>query len=158
MPEVKYDATKHPKMLIDLMSQGKLDCHVCGAAGISSDTLYRWIRDNPEFKAAHKLGVQLAEEWWVEQGASGLIPAPIWQRIMTVKFGYAGERTVRLRGLSKAKTYNDQTAAVAKLSRMGIITPGEASVITNTIQTAATINEKTELAKDVAELKELVKK
>lgn len=147
----KYDPKKHPKLLLELMSQGKFDCTFMGKVGVVDDTFYRWRKNYPEFKEAHKLGMKLCEDWWIEHANE--YPAPVWQRIMTVKFAYAGERSVKLKGFGRAKTFNEKVEALQKLARKGIITPGEAALLHNMISTAASINEKTEVARDVEELK-----
>ena len=55
----------HPELLLQLMSEGKLDCEIYAALGIKKDTFYRWRREQEDFLSAFELGLPRCEAWWV---------------------------------------------------------------------------------------------
>ncbi len=57
----------HPEQLLELMTQGMLDCEIYAAMGLKKDTFYRWRREQPDFQEAFEIGLPRCEAWWVSR-------------------------------------------------------------------------------------------
>lgn len=62
-----YDKDFHPKNLLELMTQGMLDCEIYSTWKIGKATFYRWVDQYSELKEAHEEGKEQAEAWWVKR-------------------------------------------------------------------------------------------
>lgn len=86
-----YDDT-YPQKLIDMMSEGMLNCEIFAAWDIHKDTFYQWMYDHPEFKEAYEIGKPKCEAWWVRNGRDGATKGgkgfSYWVAIMNNKFGW----------------------------------------------------------------------
>ena len=63
--------------LVELMASGLSKKEVASELGISRDTLYRWMKDHPEFGTAIKEGLDRSEAWHIgaiRMGMMGKIP------------------------------------------------------------------------------------
>lgn len=69
--EPTYEAT-HPERVLELMTEGALDCQIAAKFGIAERTLSRWKDDHEEFKEAYAIGFPRCEAWWIEWGMKGM--------------------------------------------------------------------------------------
>lgn len=105
--------TSHPELLLQLMSEGKLDCEIYAQMGIKKDTFYRWRNEYPEFKEAFELGLPRCEAWYVEKCRD------CWMRgddkgfkyfigIMNNKFGWGKDEAAKGNTINNNLTINGQ--------------------------------------------------
>lgn len=161
-PDQIYDAEKHCKLVIDLFSEGKGQAAFCSEVGITRTTFNDWQDKHAEFARAVSLAEAKSLAWWEEQGRKGVnaekFNAGVYQIMMTNKFRYTRERTMQVKGLSKAKDANGKMKVVEKEIEAGSLTASEANALASIVATGATVNEKTSVADQVKELMSLVKK
>ena len=81
---------RYCREVIEKMAEGEFDCNICADWEISADTFYRWRRENPEFKEAHKIGIAKCESWWIKNGLADNVNFKFWIALMKKKFNYAG--------------------------------------------------------------------
>lgn len=62
-PQCKYKP-EYCEMLVNHLKQGLSVQTFGGTIGVVRSTIYEWINTIPEFKEAHELGLQLAQEWF----------------------------------------------------------------------------------------------
>jgi len=90
----KYN-DERPAQVIEMMSKGLLDCHICAQWGISRETFYEWVRTKPEFKAAYEEGIAKAEAKFLQFAMERMEAGDdkgykYWISIMNNKFGSSG--------------------------------------------------------------------
>ncbi len=74
------------------MNSGYTDVAICAHWSISRDTLYRWLKEKKEFKAAYDIGSPKAQDCWEKLGTKGMLgeirgfQASQWDRLMRAKF------------------------------------------------------------------------
>lgn len=94
----KYNPDIHPKMAIELMSEGKSRSQVYAEIGVALSTFQEWERIHPEFQVALKEGYKLAKAWWEEKARIAVekhdnkFPATLWMMNMTNRFGYVSSK------------------------------------------------------------------
>jgi hypothetical protein len=64
LSEYKND---YPDKLLQLMSDGRLDCEIFSELNLSKSTFYRYLKEYPEFKEAYEQGLPRCESWWVRR-------------------------------------------------------------------------------------------
>ncbi len=87
-----YDPRFHIPSLEKLMREGKTDAWIYSEWNVSADTFYRWLREYPELKETHQIGLQHCEKYWetlgMEMMASGENKKfSFWIAFMRRKFG-----------------------------------------------------------------------
>lgn len=55
-------------LVIEYMSQGDSKVSVAAKLGINRDTLYDWVKTNPDFSDSIKRGLDLSQAWWEDLG------------------------------------------------------------------------------------------
>ena len=58
--------------ILDHMEKGYSKDSVAGMLRISRDTLYRWIKEYPDFSDTIKLGEELSRVWWEKQAIDNI--------------------------------------------------------------------------------------
>lgn len=92
----EYDPNYHPKRLLELMEQGKLNIHIIASFKITEKTFYQWLKEHPEFKEAYDIGLPMVHSAWLQKGEEYMEsdrdkPFRYWCKVMDVKFNYAKE-------------------------------------------------------------------
>lgn len=88
----KYKAEMCERVL-ELYKNGESDAEVAVALDISKQTLYKWIKDKPDFAIAIERGKTLSECWWQKLGRAGAsgkvnIQARVYIANMKNRFGW----------------------------------------------------------------------
>ncbi len=86
------------KDLVNMMAAGKKDCQIFAEWGLGRATFYKWLREIPEFKEAHDIGLELAEKWWEDEGKRLMLSGDskafnFWIAFMNRKFGWSKNNT-----------------------------------------------------------------
>jgi len=94
----KYNR-KFCKTVIEKMRKGDSVVSCCAEIGITKDTFYRWVKEQPEFSDAYRMGMVYAESWWeaigkagalgMEVGKNGRVQPGIYAFFMKNRFGWA---------------------------------------------------------------------
>jgi len=71
---ILYNKVKHPKLIVDMMSQGASKTAVAAAIGITPKTLRNWAKDarNEGLQEAIELGMAASQAWWEKLGRDGI--------------------------------------------------------------------------------------
>lgn len=84
-----------PERAKAMMADGFSKEAVAGEFNVSEETLYKWIRERPDFAEAIKEGDKLSHKWWEDRGReacsdplNGLFNATVWIMQMKNRFGY----------------------------------------------------------------------
>ena len=83
------------KQLSELVAQGYTVTRICAEWGISRDTYYRWMKENPDFAEASEIGDAAREAWFEQVGIAGMtgqikgFNATVYLGFMNNKFGWA---------------------------------------------------------------------
>lgn len=97
-----YNSEFHPKELVRMMEEGKLDCEIQAAFDISPSTFYRWKREHEEFREAHEKGLPKAE--------TRIVIEPLRQMALVGETGKGQYKAIS--HLARNKFGHDQQAAV----------------------------------------------
>lgn len=153
--------TKYDPAFIDrlpeLYAQGMSHVEVATELGVSKARFYDYMDKYEEFRDAVKENVSLSEGWWASQGRSNLENPKfrdiLWSMNMRNRHGWGEKRKVQIRGFAKAKTPNEKMNCIHEAVERGDLTAEEATQFASLVNTTASVNEKTELAAEVEELK-----
>lgn len=125
-------------------------------------TIYEWREKYPEFDAAIREGQKLGETRFEMLGVDNLpnknFNAILWSMLGRKIYRVAETRTVKIPGLDKCKTYEEEVNCIRNAMAKGKITPKEASEASNIIATKAKMYELTEAKKLLEEMQATVGK
>jgi len=152
----KYKS-EYPELLIKTFEGMGDICHFCVKVKIGRATFYEWLKAHPEFAEAYSKCQEIQEVLLMDAGIKGMqygsdFNYSAWQLFMRNKCGYTAERRVKL-NLRACKTADEKVKVVEDEVSDGKFTASEARALTEMVNTSASIHEKTEVAKDVEELK-----
>lgn len=162
--EVKYDPEVHPKLLVDIFTEGQDICSFCVEAEVVAATFHRWVHQHEEFRIAYAHAKEVAYQWWMRKGIEGMSTPgfnhAVWNIFMRNRFGYTDVRKLKVKNIHKAKSATERHDCVTKMIGGGEVTASEANALANFVKTGAEINQMTNVVADVEKLKEslLVKK
>ena len=153
----------YPDLFIKLCKEGKGIADFCIKADIVRSTFYEWVDTFPEFREAFHKGKNHTESILTEMGMQGVVGvhekfnATAWSILMRNKCSYVEHRKVAI-DFTGCKTADEKMQVLNERVAQGRLTPKEAKDYADYIKASAEIHEKTELVREVEELKELVKK
>ena len=58
--------------LVELMAEGRSKTAACAELGITTETLYQWAKNKPEFSDAVKRAEHACAQWWEEKGREAM--------------------------------------------------------------------------------------
>lgn len=101
--------------LLDLMSEGLLDCEIYAQWSITKETFYTWLREKSDLKEAYDQGIQICEAWWVGQMRRCFLERDdkgfkYCIAIMNNKFGW-----------EKGSKQSDQTVTNVTINQMNVL-------------------------------------
>ena len=86
----------YPKILLDLMKDGKKGVHLHAHFGINRKTFLEWRKKYPEFEEAYEIGWEECEKWWEDFGRMKMLEGDekgfkYWISYMNKNFGWANK-------------------------------------------------------------------
>ena len=156
----KYSSKLIPK-IHEYASQGMHVREIANKLGIHFTTIYNWAKKHDEFRDAWDLAMQASASWWLSYTRDNLdnkfVKDRLLQFMLMAKFGLKDTHTNKLPELRDCKTHVEKCDVVTRALADGVINADEASKISNTLATAAKIEEVTELRQKLDELEEKLK-
>ncbi len=159
--ESKYDPS-YPQLFIDICKAEGSICDFCAQLEIARGTFYNWTYEYPEMKRAFDLGKEITESFLTREGIRGMkmgkdFNATAWSILMRNKCSYVEHRKVGI-NFTGCDTPEEKMKLLDERVMQGRLTPREAKDIAEYIKISAEIHEKSQLAQDVKDLKEMVSK
>lgn len=148
----------YPALFVDICKKGGSICDFCVKVKIHRATFYEWVSAHPQFKEAFHAGKEFTEQNMLKIGMDGMkgkyekFNATVWSILMRNKCGYVEHRKVAI-DFTGCKTADEKMDVLNERVREGRLTPKEAKDYADYIMASAAIHEKTELVKQVEELK-----
>lgn len=141
---------EHPKLVIEMMREGKPMVAVCAAIGISKPTFYEWLANYPAFRSAYKFGKSLSEAYWWDKAENALHEKDFnfngLKFIMANRFGTGNTRKVRADWL-ETKDLIGSFKRLATAHDEGDVSLEELQVGAKVLLDLASIKEREELEK-----------
>lgn len=157
---VKYDEKIHIPHLIDIFSWGGDISTFCSKCEINRSTFFMWVKSHKKFKEAYEYAEELARDIWERMGQKGIQSTDFnskqWAMVGRNRFGVPENRRIRIKGFKKAKTPSEQYSILSDQVESGTMTVDELNKMASFVSSGANILEKTELAYEMAKLKELI--
>ena len=151
--------------IIKMFSEGKTRSQFCAKHTISNDTFEKWRTKHMLFdkacKAAHELArayydnlrdSHLEQEIDLETKSMTGLNHALFNRMYNTRFNIPDKRTVRVKGLGKAKDEKAMLHCLMKAIDAGELTPDEAQKLASIIDISLKVKEKQELEKMVKEI------
>lgn len=109
-------------LVLQLGAEGKSKAQMCAAIGISRDTLYRWVKEFPDFSDAISRATELSQSWWENvaqtQGLTREFNAATWGKSMSARFpnDYSDRSKVELTGRDGGPVQLEDGQAAARIA------------------------------------------
>ena len=95
------------KRVIEIMAQGRSRGNAATLMGITEFTFYDWMKNNPDFSKAVKIGDQLSLLWWMTMGQINIhnkdFNSTLYMMQMQNRFGWSR----KLEGKIDINSYNE---------------------------------------------------
>ena len=95
------------KRVIEIMAQGRSRGNAATLMGITEVTFYDWMKNNPDFSKAVKIGDQLSLLWWMTMGQINIhnkdFNSTLYMMQMQNRFGWSR----KLEGKIDINSYNE---------------------------------------------------
>lgn len=143
-----YDPKVHPKLLLELLSNGKHLVSFIRAVEVTKDTVMAWIEKYPEFEEAYKLGESYAYDWWLDLG---MINADneawdntVWKYTMNTRFRQFTQG-VYIKGFKALKNAKEQHRVLLNAATSSEVTPKEANQLCDLVEAGQRIETNSDL-------------
>lgn len=155
-----------PDRILEMRARGLTVIECCAELRICESTYYNYCDLYPEFKAAAKLGNTLAAAQFTREGRENLknqkFNPVLWQMLGRLGYNVTEHRRVAVKGLAKAKNYDQKIKIIDQMLSRGELTPVEANQLLQSIKLSADVEELTvikqqlkETDKEINELKQV---
>lgn len=142
----RYDASKHPEMLLKVMREGGDARCFCADACIARSTFFKWVNDNPDFAKVYEIAQELSYKHWEREGLELAEKAPqAYRMIMKNRFDMTEQRKVKLKKLKPEDSLSEQYKAIISHMQDGDLTSHEAQQMASLIVSSIKIEEHSEL-------------
>lgn len=146
-----YDPIETPQALLELMAEGYTNYMIMSELKISESTFYLWTKDYPEFKAAYEYGKAIRQGNYEAQGIRNLenpnFNVNLWKSIGKRYYRYTDYRSIKLPGLTEAKTYKEKAEITITAMANGEICPNEGLIVSQVLSNLSA----TEVATDITD-------
>lgn len=150
----------HTALLLDLMSSGQSEYSFCSEIGVDLSTFRSWLKKRPEFKEAYTLGKIKRRQHFEARYLDAMDnPSANIQAIAAaskVVAGMSTSRSSKLKGYKKNGTFQEKYECVFDNLTAGRIDPVEAKAYAEVIKVGLSIEEQTEIKKELREIKEIM--
>ena len=144
--------------IINMYAQGKTRSQFCAKHTIGKNTFDVWQKKHPLFRAACIAAHEKARAYYDELRDSHLeqeidldtksmtgINHALFNRMYNARFNIPDKRTVRVKGLGKAKDEKEMLKCLMKAVDAGELTPDEAQKLASIIDVSLKVKDKVEL-------------
>ncbi len=147
---------------IDHLSKRRSLITLAAVLKVNKDSLLEWQKVHQDFKDAvehgQQLGLNLHEKEAVDNLGNKSYNAILWMMISRRLYSYTEQRTVKVEGLDKCKTYEDEIRCIMQHVAEGKITPIEGSQLAQIVSVKAKTYEQVEAKKIIEEIQATIKK
>ncbi len=156
---VHYDEDYHCCLLIKIFIDGQGVAAFCGWNGMGERCFHEWVERYPAFAETYQSAKSLSKLWYERKAQQGLddpsFNNTLWSMLMRNKFGYTEHRKIKIKGIDKASSFNEQIKCITEHIAKGMLTAAEVNQMASFVLASAKVDESTELKKDVEMLKGL---
>jgi hypothetical protein len=139
-----------------MLSRGQSAIEFMAEVSIAKSTFFKWLDEQPEFKAAYDIGTVKAEAHWIKRGEDNLdnpdFNSVYYNRVMGSRFGISGSRKLRKKHIcpdDESITVNQRLKNTIDSIADDEVGAEEVEKISNVFSKIADIDEKTELSEQV---------
>lgn len=146
--------------IIDMFSKGKSQAQFCGKHFISTDCFQKWRKRHKKFDQACVVAHNRAREYWdamretylVEDAEGAKMNWNAFNKMYNTRFNIPDKRTVRVKGLGKAKDEREMLKCLSKAVDEEELTPDEAQKLLGLVDTSLRVKQTCELEDRLAVL------
>jgi len=135
--------------LIEMFSKGKTQAQFCAKHSIATDTFQKWRKSHKAFDKACELAHNKARDYYDEMRHENMLdPTVNWgtfNKMYSARFNVADKRTVRVKGLGKAKDEREMLKCLNKAVDEEELTPDEAQKLSSLIDISLKVKQTCEL-------------
>lgn len=139
--------------IVDMFSQGKSQAQFCGKYFIATDTFQKWRKRHKKFDEACIIAHNKAREYWdaqreiylVEDAEGAKMNWNAFNKMYSARFNIPDKRTVKVKGLAKAKDEREMLKCLSQAVHDEELTPDEASKLLGLVDTSLRVKQTCEL-------------
>ena len=149
----------------EMFKRGKTVAHFCATHSIGKDTFAKWRKKYKRFEDAYVIAEQYARDYWDGQRDAYMVEDPqspkmnwnAFNKMYSARFNIPDKRTVKVKGLAKAKDEREMLKCLSQAVHDEELTPDEASKLLGLVDTSLRVKQTNELEDRLKQLEESIK-